>query len=93
MRGRGGAHRRAGLAWGVARVGALHGGPRLHFTAVGDVVNVAARLEQLNRALGSRVLAAAEVAAAVPGEGWIDHGEQSLRGRERRVRVFELTVG
>ena len=50
-----------------------------------------ARLEQLNRALGSRVLAAAEVAAAAPGEGWTDHGEQSLRGRERRVRVFELT--
>lgn len=82
---------RAGLAWGVARIGALHDGPRPHFTAVGDAVNVAARLEQMNRTLGTRVLAAAEVAAAVPGEGWVDHGEQSLRGRERRVRVFELT--
>ncbi len=82
---------RIGLAAGPARVGTLHGGHRLHFTAVGDPVNVAARLEQLNRALGTRILADAEVAAGVPNQVWRDLGGHALRGRRASVRVFELT--
>ncbi|MEX0900760.1 MAG: adenylate/guanylate cyclase domain-containing protein [Gammaproteobacteria bacterium] len=82
---------RIGLAAGPARVGTLHAGERLHFTAVGDPINVAARLEQLNRALGTRGLADASVAAGVPDAVWRDLGEHALRGRRANVRVFELT--
>ncbi len=82
---------RVGLAAGPARVGTLHGGQRLHFTAIGDPVNVAARLEQLNRALGTRVLADADVAAGVKNRVWRDLGWHALRGRRASVRVYELT--
>ena len=82
---------RIGLATGPARVGNLHGGPRLHFTAIGDVVNVAARLEQLNRSLGTRVLADEAVVAGAPDSHWRDRGRHALRGRHASVRVFELT--
>lgn len=82
---------RIGLAHGPARIGPL-GKARLHFTAVGDPLNLAARLEQLNKALGTTVLADAAVAARTPDAGWRDRGEHVIRGRRGPVRVYELTV-
>lgn len=83
---------RVGIATGLARIGALGRTERVHFTAVGDCVNVAARLEQLNREAGTRVLADAATAAGAPHADWRDHGVHGLRGRRGRVRVFALNV-
>ncbi|MCA1799340.1 MAG: CHASE2 domain-containing protein [Xanthomonadaceae bacterium] len=83
---------RVGIATGLARVGALGRTDRVHFTAIGDCVNVAARLEQLNREAGTRVLADAATAAGAPQADWRDHGMRGLRGRRGRVRVFALNV-
>ena len=51
-----------GVHTGRAVVGALGTGPSRIVTAVGDVVNTAARIEQANRSFGTRLLVSDEVA-------------------------------
>ena len=50
-------HTRVGLAEGEIVMGNLAAGDRFSFGAVGEPLNVATRLEQLNKQLGTRVLA------------------------------------
>jgi adenylate cyclase len=54
-----------GVHTGRAVVGALGAGPSQIVTAVGDVVNTAARIEQANRSFGTRLLVSDEVARAL----------------------------
>ncbi len=54
-----------GVHTGRAVVGSLGAGPSRIVTAVGDVVNTAARIEQANRAFGTRLLVSDEVARAL----------------------------
>jgi adenylate cyclase len=54
-----------GVHTGRAVVGALGVGPSRIVTAVGDVVNTAARIEQANRAFGTRLLVSDGVARAL----------------------------
>jgi len=54
-----------GVHTGRAVVGALGAGPSRIVTAVGDVVNTAARIEQANRSFGTRLLVSEEVARAL----------------------------
>jgi len=51
-----------GVHAGRAVVGSLGAGPSRIVTAVGDVVNTAARIEQANRSFGTRLLVSEEVA-------------------------------
>jgi adenylate cyclase len=51
-----------GVHTGRAVVGSLGAGPSRIVTAVGDVVNTAARIEQANRAFGTHLLVSSEVA-------------------------------
>lgn len=83
---------RVGMACGALRVGAIGDSRRIRITAIGDTVNVAARLEQLNRELGTTVLADEAVAAANPDAEWTDHGERRLRGRALPVRVWSTGI-
>jgi adenylate cyclase len=54
-----------GVHCGRAVVGSLGTGASRIVTAVGDVVNTAARIEQANRALGTRLLVSEAVARAL----------------------------
>lgn len=80
---------RCGLSTGTMVSGAVGASHRLYFTVYGDEVNVAARLEQLNKEYGTYVLvteqclvAAGETFAARP------MGEIQVRGRKTPVSVF-----
>lgn len=90
----------AGL--GGLRIGiALHSGDvlagnigsarRLEYTVIGDTVNTTARLEELNKKLGSE-LAVSEATVALLGgsEGLEDRGELAIRGREQGLRVYAV---
>ena len=78
-----------GLASGDALVGNLGSESRMEYTAIGDVVNVAARLETLARA--GRTLATREVKdGAGDGFTFASLGEQPLRGKANPVEIFEL---
>jgi len=73
----------------LARVGAL---AHYEYRAVGDTVNTASRLEQLNKLLGTRVLVSAALAEGLDEFLFRDLGEFALRGKRNPVRVFELVA-
>lgn len=80
-----------GIHSGPAVVGVLGAKDRLAYTALGDTVNVASRLEGLNRTLGTRVLVSETTADALAGRlplRCVDTVE--LRGRQRPLMVYEL---
>jgi len=80
---------RVGLHWGEAVVGNFGGENRIQYTALGDSMNTAARLEAANKALDSGVMASREFAERSGLEWWRPMGRVVLRGRERPVDLFE----
>ena len=80
---------RCGINTGRLISGAVGTPERLLFTVYGDEVNIAARLEQLNKSFGTYVLATEHtVAAAGPGFACRPMGSVQVRGRSQPVTVF-----
>lgn len=73
----------------LANVGAFE---RYEYRAVGDTVNTCARLEQLNKALGTRVLVSQALAEDVDAFLFRDLGDFMLRGKRSPLRVLELVA-
>jgi len=80
---------RIGLHTGEAAVGHLGSHERFTYTAVGDAVNTAARLEGANKAFGTHVLLSAALRDALPsGAGLLWLGSVVLAGRSTGLDVF-----
>jgi adenylate cyclase len=80
---------RVGLHHGEAIVGNFGGEGRIQYTALGDSMNTAARLESANKQLDSRMLVSRE-AAELSGLDWYRPlGCIVLRGRSTPIDVFE----
>lgn len=77
-----------GCATGAAVVGNLGSERRLEFTAVGDPVNVASRLESLARP--GQTLCTSDTAMRAPGFPTRSRGLHPLRGKSEAIEVFEL---
>lgn len=87
-----------GIALGVTRIG-VHAGPAIvgnfgggrffDYTAYGDTINVAARLETANKQLGTRICVSAALAEAVKNFRGRPIGDLVLRGRVEAMRAFE----
>lgn len=80
---------RVGMHWGEAVVGNFGGERRIQYTALGDAMNTAARLESANKALGSSVMASRELAERSGLDWWRPMGSVVLRGRARPVELYE----
>lgn len=80
---------RVGLHFGAAIVGNFGGEGRIQYTALGDAMNTASRLESANKQLGSSVIASREAAERSGLDWWRPMGRVRLRGRETPVDVFE----
>ena len=80
---------RVGLHFGEAVVGNFGGENRIQYTALGDSMNTAARLEAANKALASSVMASREFADRAGLDWWRPMGRVVLRGRARAVELME----
>ena len=81
---------RVGVHFGEAVVGNFGGENRIQYTALGDSMNTAARLESANKALESNVLASSEAVTRSGLDWWRPLGRVVLRGRAKPVDVFDV---
>jgi adenylate cyclase len=87
-----------GIALGVTRIGA-HAGPAIvgnfgggrffDYTAYGDAINVAARLEAANKQLGTRICVSGTLAAKAAEFHGRPVGDLILRGRGEALHALE----
>jgi adenylate cyclase len=80
---------RVGLHMGPAVVGNIGGNRFFDYTAIGDTVNIASRLEGANKYLGTRLCASAAVADAAPSQQLRPAGVLFLKGKSRGLEVAE----
>ena len=80
---------RVGVHAGPAIVGNFGGGRFFDYTAYGDTINAAARLEAVNKQLGTRICVSAEAATRAGEFSGRPVGDLVLRGRAEPMRVFE----
>jgi adenylate cyclase len=89
---------RIGVHTGVASVGNFGGRRRFDYTAMGDAMNTAARLESINKRLGTRITVSAAAREAAlrfetaerPVPPLRPVGEVMLKGKAEPVPVFNL---
>jgi adenylate cyclase len=82
---------RIGLNTGIAVVGNMGSTSRLNYTATGDTVNLAARLEGANKEYGSRIMVSEDTANALD-DGYVLKRLDRLvvKGKKEPVKVFEV---
>jgi class 3 adenylate cyclase len=90
--------RKAGVNFGATRIG-VHAGPALvgnfggdkffDYTAHGDTINTAARLQAANKLLGTRICVSESVARAAENFRGRPVGDIVLRGRSEPLRAYE----
>jgi adenylate cyclase len=82
---------RIGIHTGVANVGNFGSTARVDYTALGENINLAARMEGLNKYLGTIVLLTSEVRAGIEDRFTTRFlGNVQLKGFEKSVGVYEL---
>jgi adenylate cyclase len=79
---------RIGLETGTAIVGDVGGSRKLDYTAYGNAMNTAARLEAANKELGSSICIGPGAAARLDAAALHEIGTLTLRGQSKPVRVF-----
>jgi adenylate cyclase len=84
---------RIGINSGVALIGNVGSAERLSYTAIGDVVNVASRLEALGKTFDVEILIS-EATRAHCGTAIMVRslGATSVRGRAEALQIFELVA-
>ncbi|HVI91637.1 MAG TPA: adenylate/guanylate cyclase domain-containing protein [Dongiaceae bacterium] len=82
---------RLGINSGEALVGNIGSPDRLNYTAIGDTVNIASRLESLNKQYGTSILIGAATAAEAGDQLTIRHLDRvAVYGRQSGLDIYEL---
>ena len=80
---------RVGLHSGEAIVGNFGGDDRIQYTALGDAMNTASRLESANKALHTAILVSGQARMHIASGALRPMGRVVLRGRSTPVEIFE----
>lgn len=84
---------RVGLHTGIATVGEIGAAGRAEFTVIGDIVNVASRLEGMNKEFGTRILLSEATRDAAGDIVPMQYrGVAQVRGREVPMPVYSVDV-
>jgi adenylate cyclase len=81
-----------GIATGEAVVGNMGLETRFDYSAIGDTVNVASRVEGASKLVGYDIVVAAATREAVADFAWLEAGSLVLKGKSRRQHIY-LLVG
>jgi adenylate cyclase len=82
---------RFGADWGRVALTTVGAGTHYEYRAVGDAVNTAGRIQELNKQLGSRILVSQPAIGAAQSEFLVrDLGSFLLRGKSNAVHIYEL---
>ena len=84
---------RIGVHAGPALVGNFGGSRFFDYTAYGDTINTASRLEAANKLFGTRICVSAAVADAAEGFTGRPVGDIVLRGRSEPLRAYRAVAG
>ncbi len=79
-----------GLSTGDALVGNMGLESRFDYSAIGDSVNVASRVEGESKIIGFDIVAADATRQALPDLAWLEAGTVQLKGKSKRLPIHIL---
>jgi adenylate cyclase len=79
-----------GINTGEACVGNMGSEQRFNYSAVGDTVNIAARIESSSKNLGCDLLVSEETASRVPDFAFLEVGAVQLKGKAAPTKLLAL---
>ncbi|HGG60358.1 MAG TPA: adenylate/guanylate cyclase domain-containing protein [Gammaproteobacteria bacterium] len=81
---------RMGLHCGEVSLGNIGGGKHLEYRAIGDTINTTSRIEQLNKPLGSQLLASEAICTGNRNHASRYVGRFTLRGKKQAIPIYQI---